>query len=204
MFQLLFLVFLEKSNQECCPPKSYYPETPIAGVGLSVGKQYFISFLHIQTSLKGNVLHSMLLFPGQERLVPLNPSLNFPELRRFSLEAHGDCRASLEKVKHPSGFTDLPSQVMFWVSYSPPPPPCKHVNCTEDTGGLAFFSGRFKQQLFFSDTISFALGTRMFQRTEEWGWAARRKHKMYLTNITVFSCPPATTALLHSVDLSSP
>lgn len=121
---------------------------------------------------------------SRERLVPPNPSLNFPELRRFSLEAHGDCRASLEKVKHPSGFPDLPSQVMFRVSYSPPHPPCKHVNCTEDMGGLAFFSGRFKQQLFFSDTISFALGTRMFQRTEEWGWAARKKNKMYLTKLT--------------------
>lgn len=64
----------------------------------------------------------------------------------------------------------------------PPTPPACHVNWTEDTGGLAVFSGRFKQQLFFSDTISSALRARMFQRTEEWGWAVRKKKKKDLTS----------------------
>lgn len=75
-----------------------------------------------------------------------------------------------------------------------------YVNCTEGTGGLAFFSGRFKWQLFFSDAISLALRARMFQRAEEWGWASR-KHRF---NITVCPCllqppPLSRTELLFQL-----
>lgn len=136
-------------------------------------EKYFVSFLPIQAALEGTVLQSVLLFPGQESSVPsLNPSLNFPELQRFSLEAQDDCCTCLENVKHPSGFpgADLPSQVMFWVSF--PPLLCKLYR---GHGRFGLFLWEIQVTAVFSDVISLALRARMFQRTEEWGWAVRKK-----------------------------
>lgn len=101
----------------------------------------------------------------------LNPSLNFPELWRFSLELQGDCHTCLEKVKHPSGFpeADLPSQVMF--SASSLPPPCKLYT---GYGRFGLFLQEIQVTVVFSDAIFLALTARMFQRIEEWGWAVKK------------------------------
>lgn len=103
---------------------------------------------------------------------PLNLSLNFPELQRFSSEVQGNCCAWMEKVKHPSGFpgADLPSQVMFWVS--PRPTLC---NRYRGHGRFGLFLGDVQATVVFSDAISLAPRAGMFQRTEEWGWAVEKK-----------------------------
>lgn len=127
---------------------------------------------------------------------PLNPSLNFPELQRFSSEVQGNCCAWMEKVKHPSGFpgANLPSQVMFWVS--PRPTLC---NRYRGHGRFGLFLGDVQATVVFSDAVSLAPRAGMFQRTEEWGWAVKKKKKRF--KITVSPCllqplPLSCTVLL--------